>query len=92
MTRSATRPPSRARWTRGTIAMSAVWLATVIGALAMVRVLVEIVSTMGADGGLLVILSMLALVAIAYVSIGVPSSTTSGPATASRGCSRPAAC
>ena len=50
--------------------MSAVWLATVIGAVAMVRVLAEIVSTLGVDGGLLAILSMLALVAIAYVSVG----------------------
>ena len=50
--------------------MSAVWLATVVGALGMVRVLVEIVRTPGVDGGLLAILSMLALVAIAYVSVG----------------------
>ena len=70
MTGSTDRARSRPRWTPGGIAMSAVWLATVIGALAMVRVLVEIVSTLGVDGGLLAILSMLALVAIAYVSVG----------------------
>jgi hypothetical protein len=58
------------RWTRAGIAMSCVWLATVVGALAMVRVLVETVSTLGVDGGLLAILAMLALVAIAYVSMG----------------------
>jgi hypothetical protein len=58
------------RWTPGAMAMTAVWLTTVVGALAMVRVLVEIVSTLGVDAGLLAIVTMLALVAVAYVSMG----------------------
>jgi hypothetical protein len=58
------------RWTRGALAMSVVWMATLVGALAMVRVLVEVVRTLGVDGGLLAILSMLALVAVAYASMG----------------------
>jgi hypothetical protein len=60
----------RTGWTSGAIAMWIVWLATVVGALAMVRVLVEVVSSLGVDGGLLAILSMLALVAVAYASMG----------------------
>jgi hypothetical protein len=61
---------SRGRWTRAGLAMSAVWIATVVGAVAMVRVLVEVVRTLGVDAGLLAILSMLAMVAVAYASIG----------------------
>ena len=51
--------------------MSAIWLATVVGALAIVRVLVELVGSMGTDGGILAVLVMLSLVAIVSVSIGV---------------------
>lgn len=67
MTRSAEAPRVRL----GGSAMAVVWLATVVGAIALVRLVAELVGGFGADGGLLAILSMLGAVAIAYSSIAL---------------------
>jgi hypothetical protein len=60
---------ARSPWRHGAIVV--LWLLTVIGAIAVVRIVAELVVGSGADGGLLAILTMLSLVAIAYASIAV---------------------
>ena len=51
--------------------MAVVWLLTVVGAIAMAGTFAALVGGFGADGGLLAILSMLGLVAVAYASIAM---------------------
>jgi hypothetical protein len=57
--------------TPGAVAMAVVWLVTAVGAIAIVRLVAELVGGFGADGGLLALLSMLGGVAIAYSSIAL---------------------